>query len=239
MRRITSLLLSTLLATAIMAGCSTAKPAEAPKTEAPKAAAPAKLLQVGLTQIVEHPSLDTVRKGIIDGLKEAGFEDGKQLKIDFQSAQGEMPIAQQIAQKFVADKKDIIIALATPSAMAAAKATTEIPVIFGTVTDPVGAGLVKSLEKPGTNVTGTSDMTPVKEQLSLFAKLGTKVKSVGMIYNAGEANARPPHRTGLAEPAGRYRPQPYDRGEPLPRPHPGPPARAGLGGLPGPPSALP
>ncbi len=195
MRRLASLLLTVALTAAVLTGCGGAKPAatEAPKTETPKAEAPkapeTKVFQVGLTQIVEHPSLDTVRNGILEGLKEAGFEDGKQLRIDFQSAQGEMPIAQQIAQKFVSDKKDIIIALATPSAQAAAQATKEIPIIFGTVTDPVGAGLVNSLEKPGTNVTGTSDMTPVQEQLSLFAKLGTKVQKVGMIYNAGEANS--------------------------------------------------
>lgn len=195
MRRITSLLLSAALAAAMLTGCGGAKPAEAPATtEPPKAAETPKppeqkLFQVGLTQIVEHPSLDVVRKGVIDGLKEAGFEEGKQLEIEFQSAQGEMPVAQQIASKFVSDKKDIIIALATPSAQAAAQATTEIPVVFGTVTDPVGAGLVDSFAQPGTNVTGTSDMAPVKEQLALFAKLGTQVQKVGMIYNAGEANS--------------------------------------------------
>lgn len=179
MRRTLSSLLTFALSAALLAGCSGAT--------APKG----KLFQVGLTQIVEHPSLDTVRQGILDGLKDAGFEDGKNLKVEFQSAQGEMPIAQQIAQKFKADNKDIIIALATPSAQAAAKATQEIPVIFGTVTDPVGAGLVASFEKPGGNVTGTSDMTPVKDQLALFGQLEgvKKVTKVGMIYNTGEDNS--------------------------------------------------
>lgn len=185
MRRITTSLFTFALSAALLAGCSSA-----PKETAP-ATTETKVYKVGLTQIVEHPSLDTVRKGILDGLKEAGFEDGKNLKVEFQSAQGEMPIAQQIAQKFAADKKDIIIALATPSAQAAAQATKEIPVIFGTVTDPVGAGLVASFEKPGGNVTGTSDLTPVKDQLALFGQLqaAKKVEKVGIIYNTGEANS--------------------------------------------------
>ena len=186
MRRISAAFLAIALTTALLAGCGGSAAPTAPA--APKDAA-AKVYKVGLTQIVEHPSLDTVRKGILDGLKEAGFEDGKNLKVDFQSAQGEMPIAQQIAQKFTADKDDIIIALATPSAQAAAQATKEIPIVFGTVTDPVGAGLVASFEKPGANVTGTSDMTPVKDQLALFQQLGTKVQKVGIIYNPGEANS--------------------------------------------------
>lgn len=173
------------LVAATLAGCGGAK---APASATAAADRP-KVYEVGLTQIVEHPSLDTVRQGIIDGLKEAGFEDGKAIRIEFQSAQGEMPIAQQIAQKYVADRKDLIIALATPSAQAVAQATKEIPVIFGTVTDPVGAGLVASLAEPGGNVTGTSDMTPVRDQLALFAKLGARVGRVGMIYNAGEANS--------------------------------------------------
>lgn len=185
MRRITASLLGFALSASLLAGCSSAPQSAAPTTSE------AKVFKVGLTQIVEHPSLDTVRKGILDGLKEAGFEDGKNLKVEFQSAQGEQPIAQQIAQKFAADKKDLIIALATPSAQAAAQATKEIPVIFGTVTDPVGAGLVASFAKPGGNVTGTSDMTPVKEQLKLFGQLeaAKKVEKVGIIYNTGEANS--------------------------------------------------
>lgn len=174
------------LLTAVLAGCGSAP---SPAAENDQASQGDRVLQVGITQIVEHPSLDTVRQGIIDGLAEEGFHDGQEIAIEFQSAQGEQPIAQQIAQKFATDGKDVIIALSTSSAQAAAQATHEIPIIFGTVTDPVGAALVESLEKPGGNVTGTSDMAPAEEQLSLFAELGTDVKNVGMIYNAGEANS--------------------------------------------------
>jgi len=174
MRRFASLLVLAIL----LSGCGGARPAQKPE-----------LLTIGLTQIVEHPSLDTVRTGIIAGLEAEGFREGKEIEIDFQSAQGEQPIAQQIAQKFVLDRKDLIIALSTPSAQAAAKATQEIPVIFGTVTDPVGAGLVESWERPGGNVTGTSDLTPVREQLALFERLGTGARRIGVIYNAGESNS--------------------------------------------------
>ena len=151
----------------------------------------ARLIEIGLTQIVEHPALDATRQGIIDGLKEAGYEDGKQIRIDFQSAQGEQPVAQQIAEKFVADKKDVIVAIATPSAQAVVQATKNnpIPVVFSAVTDPLSAGLVSDLQKPGGHITGTSDLVPVKIQMELFDRLGLDVSNVGIIYNAGEANS--------------------------------------------------
>lgn len=186
MKRLATALLSIALVGALLAGCGSTTTDNKASSATP--AAP-KVFKVGLTQIAPHPSLDTVRQGIIDGLKAAGFEDNKNLKIDFQNAQGDQSTATQIAQKFAADKKDIIIAITTPSAQTALAATKEIPIVFGTVTDPVGAKLVASFEKPGGNVTGTSDMTPVKDQLALFAKLGVNVKRVGIIYNAGEDNS--------------------------------------------------
>lgn len=150
----------------------------------------AKVIKVGITQIVEHPALDACRKGIIDKLKELGYEEGKNIEYDIQIAQGNIATANQIAKKFVGDKKDIIIAIATPTALAVANATKKIPIVISAITDPVGARLVKSLERPGTNVTGTTDMSPVKEQLNLFNELGIKIRNLGVIYNAGEANSR-------------------------------------------------
>jgi putative ABC transport system substrate-binding protein len=150
----------------------------------------AKTINVGISQIVEHPALDACRQGIIDKLKELGYEEGKNIHYDIQIAQGNVATANQIAKNFVGDKKDLIIAIATPTALAVANATKHIPIVISAITDPVGAKLVKSLEKPGTNVTGTTDMSPVKEQLALFKELGLNVKSVGIIYNAGEANSR-------------------------------------------------
>ncbi|ADR18371.1 ABC transporter substrate-binding protein [Calditerrivibrio nitroreducens] len=149
-----------------------------------------KVIQIGITQIVEHPALDACRKGVIDKLKELGYEEGKNVKFDIQIAQGNIATANQIAKKFVGDKKDLIVAIATPSAQAVANLTKNIPIVISAITDPVGAKLVKSLEKPGGNITGTTDMSPVKEQIALFDKLNISVKRLGVIYNSGEANSR-------------------------------------------------
>ena len=122
------------------------------------AAEPSKTL--ALTQIVEHPSLDAARRGILDELAAAGFVPGQNLKVDYQNAQGNPATAAQIARKFVGARPDAIIAIATPSAQAIAAATRELPIIFCAVSDPVGAKLVGNLDRPGSNITGTSDLSP-------------------------------------------------------------------------------
>lgn len=150
----------------------------------------AKVIEIGITQIVEHPALDACRKGVIDKLKELGYEEGKNVRYDIQIAQGNIATANQIAKKFIGDKKDLIIAIATPTAQAVANLTKTTPIVISAITDPVGAKLVKSLEKPGGNITGTTDMSPVKDQIALFEKLKISVKRLGVIYNSGEANSR-------------------------------------------------
>lgn len=149
-----------------------------------------KVIKLGIIQIVEHPSLDQARKGFLDVLAEKGYKDGEKLAVDYQNAQGDQSIANTIASKFVADKKDLILAIATPAAQAAANATKDIPILITAVTDPVAANLVQSLEKPNTNVTGTTDMNPVKEQLALFKELAPQAKKIGVIYNSSEVNSR-------------------------------------------------
>lgn len=149
-----------------------------------------KVFKIGISQFVEHPALDAARDGFIDGLKEAGFEEGKNVTFVIENAQGDFPTAQTIANKFVGEKVDMILAIATPSAQAAANATKDIPILITAVTDPVAAGLVKSLEKPETNVTGTTDMNPVKEQLELLKEILPDAKNVGILYNAAEANSK-------------------------------------------------
>ncbi|TCS82442.1 ABC transporter substrate-binding protein [Tepidibacillus fermentans] len=144
---------------------------------------------IGIVQIVEHPSLDASRQGFIDALKANGYEDGKQIKLDYQNAQGQVQNLTTISQKFVNDKVDLIFAIATPSAQAAAQQTKDIPILITAVTDPVTAGVVKSMDKPGTNVTGTTDMNPVKDQLALVKEVKPSAKKVGIIYNTGEANS--------------------------------------------------
>ncbi|MEW6226924.1 MAG: ABC transporter substrate-binding protein [Bacillota bacterium] len=144
---------------------------------------------IGIMQIIEHPALDAAKKGFIEGLAEEGFAEGKELKFEAQSAQGDMATAQTIAQKFVNDKVDMILAIATPTAQAAAKATDRIPILITAVTDPVAAELVKAIDAPGTNVTGTSDLTPVGKQLELLKQLVPTAQKVGIVYNAGETNS--------------------------------------------------
>ncbi|HEY8346062.1 MAG TPA: ABC transporter substrate-binding protein [Symbiobacteriaceae bacterium] len=185
MRKVVGILLSAVLTAGIVAGCGSTSQPDGGDGQGDQT----RVLQVGITQIAEHPALDAAREGIIEGLKEAGFEDGKQIKIEFESAQGDPSIAQQIAQKFVSDKKDLIITLGTMSSQAVVNLTSEIPVVFSAVTDPVTAGLVADLEKPGANVTGVSDLVPVKDQLALFQQLGDQYKRIGIIYNAGEDNS--------------------------------------------------
>jgi putative ABC transport system substrate-binding protein len=144
---------------------------------------------IGIMQIVEHPALDASRIGFIERLAELGFEEGKNTEYKIQNAQGEMAVAQSIAQKFVSENVDMILAIATPTAQAAAKATQDIPIVITAVTDPVAAGLVDSIARPGTNVTGTSDLTPVAKQLELLKRIDPEVDRVGVIYNAGETNS--------------------------------------------------
>lgn len=148
-----------------------------------------KTVQLGIIQIAEHPALDAARQGFLDTLAKNGYIEGKNLKVDYQNAQGDQPTLQSIANKFVQDKKDIILAIATPSAMTMAKETSEIPILITAVTDPVTAKLVNSLEKPGTNVTGTTDMNPVAKQLELIKELVPGVKTVGVVYNSSEINS--------------------------------------------------
>jgi putative ABC transport system substrate-binding protein len=144
---------------------------------------------VAITQIVAHPALDSVRKGVKDVLAEKGLVAGKNLKWEYESAQGNPSTAAQIAQKFAGESPDVIVAIATPSAQTAAAAAHNIPVVFSAVTDPVGARLVKTLKHPGHNITGTTDMLPVKKHLELIKQLVPNAKTIGTIYNPGEANS--------------------------------------------------
>lgn len=148
-------------------------------------------VKVGIIQLVEHPSLDAAREGFIEALKDAGYEEGKNLTLDYQNAQGEVNNNMTIAQKLVSDENDVILAIATSSAQAVAKTTNEIPVLFTAITDPVSAKLVESLEKPGGNVTGTSDTHPdaIKNTINSIKEFFPEAKKVGIVYNSGEPNA--------------------------------------------------
>lgn len=150
----------------------------------------AEQVQLGIIQVAEHPALDAARNGFLESLAEKGYKEGDNLLVDYKNAQGDQPTLQNIARKFVQDKKDIILAIATPSAMTMANETNEIPILITAVTDPVAAKLVKSMEKPGTNVTGTSDINPVKDQLALIKEIIPNVQKVGILYNSSEINSQ-------------------------------------------------
>ncbi|EGU46747.1 ABC transporter substrate-binding protein [Vibrio ichthyoenteri ATCC 700023] len=149
----------------------------------------AKTATVAVSQIVEHPALDATREGLIDGLKARGYEQGKNLEFDYKTAQGNPAIAVQIARQFVGERPDVLVGIATPTAQALVAATRDIPVVFTAVTDPVGAKLVNQLDQPGKNVTGLSDLSPVAQHVELIKELLPDVKTIGVVYNPGEANA--------------------------------------------------
>lgn len=145
-----------------------------------------KLTKIGIVQIVDHTSLNTIRTVFIEELKKAGYEDGVNISIDYQNAQNDQSLLKTICQKFVNDKCDLIVAIATPSAQAAISETDSIPILFTACTDPVGSGLVESMEKPGKNVTGTSDYVPIDKTIELSKKITPEIEVIGTIYNPGE-----------------------------------------------------
>jgi len=148
-----------------------------------------KMVRVGISQIVEHPSLDATRKGFVDELKDQGYTPLKNIEYDYKNAQNNRAVSVQIARKFVGDRVDLILTISTPSSQDAAAATKEIPILFSAITDPLAAGLVDSLSKPGRNVSGTTDRSPVASQMDLIREILPNAKQLGTIYNPGEVNS--------------------------------------------------
>lgn len=140
---------------------------------------------VSVNQIVEHPALDAVRQGFQDVLKEKGYDVTYNVHI----AQGNISTANLIAKQILGEKPDLVLAIATPTAQACAQVIRKTPILITAVTDPVGAGLVASLEQPGANISGMTDMSPVDRQVDLIREFIPGVKKIGMIYNSGEANS--------------------------------------------------
>lgn len=179
---------SKLLAMAIVAslalgltGCGGDKKADAPK--AAKA-------NVGIVQLVEHPALDAANKGFVDGLASKGYKEGQNVAFDRQNAQADQSNLKNIANRFVNNKVNLICAIATPAAQTVATATKDIPIVGTAITDYKSAKLVKDNAKPGTNVTGTTDMNPIAEQMDLLVKLVPNAKTVGTIYCSSEVNSQ-------------------------------------------------
>ena len=145
---------------------------------------------VGVLQVVQHPSLDKAYKGFKKGLKEEGYVEGKNLKIDYQNAQNNQDNLKSMSEKLVNEKSDLMLGIATPAAQSLANASQDIPIVVTAVTDLKAAKLVKSDTKPGKNVTGTTDMVSIERQIKLLLSIVPKAKTVGIMYNAGESNSK-------------------------------------------------
>ncbi len=148
-----------------------------------------KQYQVGIVQLVEHNALDAANKGFVEGLKKRGYEEGKNINFDRQNAQADQSNLQNIGQRFVNNKVDLIYAIATPSAQTVANLTKDIPIVGSAITDYVGAKLAASNDAPKGNVTGTSDMSPIKEQIDLMLKVFPNAKTIGTVYCSSEVNS--------------------------------------------------
>lgn len=158
---------------------------ETSEAEAAEAADDGETYQIGVLQLIQHDALDKTNAGFVAAVEDAGLN----VEWDQQNASGEQSACQTIAEKFVNDGKDLIFAVATPAAQAAAAATTDIPILLSAVTDPAASGLVEDNAAPGGNVSGTSDLTPVADQIELLTKLLPDAKTVGILYCTAESNS--------------------------------------------------
>lgn len=145
---------------------------------------------IGVLQLVQHDSLDAAYDGFLEGLEEGGYKKGDNLEINYQNAQNSQDNLMSMSQQLVNDKPDLLLGIATLSAQSLVNATTDIPIVFTAVTDPEDAKLVASNEKPGGNVTGTTDMVPIDKQIDLLLSIVPDAKTVGIMYNSGESNSK-------------------------------------------------
>ena len=169
----------------VLAGCSNGDDGDNAGSGANGGGDDARTYSIGVTQIAAHPSLD----GALDGFKAALEDAGLDVEYDEQNAQGDQPTAISIANGFSSADHDLILAIATPTAQAAAQAITDTPILITAVTEPEAAGLVDSWESPGANLSGTSDLNPVAEQLELLTEIAPDAQTVGIVYSSGEVNS--------------------------------------------------
>lgn len=192
MKKPISIIMTAVLAAALLTGCGSAPASNNAGTQTPSSASSSTAAgdeasyKIGVIQLTEHAALDASNKGFCDAIAASGLN----VEIDQQNAQGDQSACPTIAAKLVNDNNDLILAIATPAAQAVAGATSDIPVIATAVTDFAEAGLVNDNAAPGTNVTGTSDLTPIKEQMDLLVKLLPNAKNVGILYCSAEDNSR-------------------------------------------------
>ncbi len=169
-------LMAVMLAALTLAGCSSNKNASKD------------VVHLGILQYVEHPSLTAARKGFVDELKKEGYVEGKNLKLDYENAQGDQSNLQTISTNLLSNN-DLVLGIATPAAQTLSNLSSDVPVVFTAVTDPVSAKLVDTMEKPAGIATGTSDMSPISKQVELLQKVMPDVKKVGIMYTTNERNS--------------------------------------------------
>ena len=172
---------SFVMALGLLAGCGGEKKAAAPEK---------KMVKVGIVQLVEHSALDAANKGFVDGMAANGYKEKENVTYDRQNAQADQSNLQNIAQRFVSGKMDLICAIATPAAQTMANATKDIPIVGTAITDYAEAKLVAANKEPKGNVTGTTDMNPIKEQVDLMLKIMPQTKNVGVVYSSSEVNSQ-------------------------------------------------
>lgn len=188
MKKFLSMLTAVAMSAVMLSGCSGSSESGTGGADTDSTAMETPV-DIGIIQLTEHPALDASREGFIAALAEAGYTDGDKINIELQNAQGDQSNLKTISQKFVSDGKDLILAIATPAAQAIATETKDIPILVTAVTDPAESGLVESNEVPNCNVSGTSDLTPVKEQIDLLTKLLPDAKKITIMYCSGEQNS--------------------------------------------------
>ncbi len=178
----------------LFAGCSAPEnTTPEPTTDTASESTETKVYHIGISQLVEHPSLDAIRTGVIDAIHDGGFVDGENIEIDYLNSQGSIENTNTIANEFASDKYDLVVGITTPSTQALFNKVKDAPIVYTAITDPVTAGLV------GDSITGVSDLTPVRKQLDLLMELLPDTKSVGMIYNSGELNSEIQVNIAIAE----------------------------------------
>lgn len=185
LKKFLSLFLSAAILTMALAGCGT----ESPSTDDNSGTQSTDKIKIGVIQFVQHGALDAAYEGFVEALKKGGYVDGENIEIDYQNAANDQSNCQTIADKFINDGKDLILAIATPAAQAVAMKTTDIPILVTAVTDPESAGLVVSNADPQRNVSGTSDLTPVDKQMGLIKQILPDAKKVAILYTSSEANS--------------------------------------------------
>lgn len=178
-KKVVAMLLIAVMALVVVTGCgSTDNNSETVK--------------IGIIQQMQHASLDDAYKGFVDGLAEVGYVEGENLEIDYQNASGEVSNCQSICNVFKSNNDDLVLAIATNAAQSAVSTfqETDTPVLFTAVTDPVDAGLVESMEAPGKNVTGTSDLPVIADQIQVIKDIQPDCKKIAILYTSSEANSK-------------------------------------------------